>query len=332
MRSRASIDDKVKSSILRSPRGELRVDAYLDDLEINVKNLKSRFDKSYSASSEAETVLRQSSIIDGFVKSSGQGMKGASEWDALVIDLRRLAGAYSTTFPLAPTGGTVRRINDAEAGAAADDMKSQAKKMRDSIDANAGLPKDVRDSVKANLHALEEQADLVKSRMNSGQPASAEMRKLLDQVSAVDKFMAANKVMPADAGRLAESARAARQAEAGLRRQGAGAPAIRQDPRRTDAAPGLAGIGARLGTARRWRHADSRNRKVELGAAVCSVHSPDLSAVTLHDRAGNRQSHPHAARLGGVERLEQTAFCTRRQSGTVVAHDDVHEMSAAQRR
>jgi len=192
----SKIDDKLKSSILRSPRGELRVDAYLDDLETNVKNLKSRFDKSYSASSEAETVLRQSSIIDGFMKSSGKGMQGASEWDALAIDLRRLAGAYSTSFPLAPTGGTVRRINDAEGGAAADDMKNQARKMRDSIDANAGLAKDARDAVKANLQTLEEQADLVKSRMNSGQPASAEMRKLLDQVAAVDKFMAANKVMP----------------------------------------------------------------------------------------------------------------------------------------
>jgi hypothetical protein len=193
----SKIDDKVKSSILRSPRGELRVDAYLDDLEVNVKNLKSRFDKTYSASSEAETVLRQASIIDGFVKNFGQDMKGASEWDALAIELRRLASAYSTTFPLAPTGGTVRRINDAEAGAAADDMKRHAKKMRDSIDGNAGLSKEARDGVKANLHALEEQADLVKSRMNSGQPASAEMRKLLEQISAVDRFMAANKVMPA---------------------------------------------------------------------------------------------------------------------------------------
>ena len=192
----SKVDDKLKSSILRSPRGELRVDAYLDDLETNVKNLKSRFDKSYSASSEAETVLRQSSIIDGFMKTSGKGLQGASEWDALVIDLRRLAGAYSTAFPLAPTGGTVRRINDAEGGAAADDLKGQAKRMRDSIDANAGLAKDLRDSVKASLNALEEQADLVKSRMNSGQPATAEMRKLLEQVAAVDKFMGANKVMP----------------------------------------------------------------------------------------------------------------------------------------
>jgi hypothetical protein len=192
----SGIDDKMKSSIVRAPRGELRMDAYLDDLEVSVKNLKSRFDKSSSASPEAEAVLRQSSIIDGVVRSSGQGMKGASEWNALVIDLRRLAAAYGTAFPLSPTGGTVLRVNDAEGGAAADDMKAQAKKMRDSIDANAGLPKDVRDSVKANLHTLEEQADLVKSRMNSGQPASAEMRKLLDQVSAVDKFMAANKVMP----------------------------------------------------------------------------------------------------------------------------------------
>src|SRR5262245_56781018 len=66
------IDDKAIAAIVRAPRGELRLDAYLDDLETNVKNLKGRFDKSYSADSDVETVLRQATVIDGFVKGAGQ--------------------------------------------------------------------------------------------------------------------------------------------------------------------------------------------------------------------------------------------------------------------
>ena len=192
----AAIDDKVKASIVRAPRGELRVDAYLDDLETSVRNLKGKFDKSYSAASEAETVLRQASILDAFAKTGGSGMKGAAEWTALTADLRRLAGAYGTTFPLAATGGSVRRVNDADAVAAADDMKRQAQRLRESVEGNAGIAKELRDAAKAELTGLEQQAELVKSRVNSGQSASAEMQKLLAHVAAVDKFMGANKVMP----------------------------------------------------------------------------------------------------------------------------------------
>jgi len=192
----AAIDDRAKSAIVRAPRGELRLDAYLDELETNVKNLKSKFDKSYSAQSEAETVLRQASAIDTTVKNAGQGAKGVSEWNALATSLRQLAGAYGTTFPLAATGGTVRRINDEEAGKAADEMKRQAERVRESVDGNAGIPKDLRDAAMAELTGLAQQADLVKARVGAGQPASAEMQKLLAHVAAVDKFMSANKVMP----------------------------------------------------------------------------------------------------------------------------------------
>jgi type IV secretory pathway VirB2 component (pilin) len=192
----AAIDDKAKASIVKAPRGELRVDAFLDDLETSVKNLKGKFDKSYSAASEAETVLRQASVIDAFVKTAGQGMKGATEWTTFATDLSRLAGAYGTTFPMAAAGGTVRRVNDADATAAADDMKRQAQRMRQSIEGNAGIAKNLRDAAMAELTGLEQQADLVKARVSSGQPASTEMQKLLAHVAAVDKFMGANKVMP----------------------------------------------------------------------------------------------------------------------------------------
>lgn len=192
----AALDEKAKSSIVRAPRGELRLDAILGDLGTSVKNLKSKFGKAYSAQSEAETVLRQATAIDAAAKSAGQGMKGATEWTAFSTDLRRLAGAYGTTFPLAAAGGTVRRINDEEAVAAADDMKRQAARVRESVEGNAGIAKDLRDAAMTELAGIEKQSDLLKARVSAGQPAAAEMKSLLAHVAAVDKFMGANKVMP----------------------------------------------------------------------------------------------------------------------------------------
>lgn len=192
----AALDDKAKSSIVRAPRGELKLDAFLGDLGTGVKNLKGKFNKSYSAQSEAETVLRQATAIDVTVKNAGQGMKGAAEWNAFAADLKRLAGAYGTNFPLAAGGGSVRRVNDEEAIAAADDMKKQAARVRESVEGNAGIAKDLRDAAKTELAGIEQQSDLVKARVSSGQPAAAEMQKLLAHVAAVDKFMGANKVMP----------------------------------------------------------------------------------------------------------------------------------------
>ena len=94
------LDGKLTSSILRGPRGETNVAAYLDDLQENVKHLKDRFKPDYSASKEAETILRQGTDIHTFVKAQPGELKGGSAWDRMAAELGRLAAAYGTTFPL----------------------------------------------------------------------------------------------------------------------------------------------------------------------------------------------------------------------------------------
>ena len=60
-------------------------------------------------------------------------MKGRSEWDRQVTNLKRLAEAYGTTFPL-PDGATVRRMNDKETAAAAEAVATAAERFKDDLD------------------------------------------------------------------------------------------------------------------------------------------------------------------------------------------------------
>lgn len=189
------LDGMLKSSTLRGPRGETNVGAYLDDLQENVERLKDRFKPEYSASKEVETILRQGTDINSYIKAQPGELKGASEWDRMAAELGRLAAAYGTGFPL-PANAAVRRINDPEAAAAAEDVARAADKLKKELDRETSLVKSARDAIKEELDALIQQAKTVKSRTSGARPATAEMRDLTITAGKVGRFVQENTVGP----------------------------------------------------------------------------------------------------------------------------------------
>lgn len=187
------LDGKVKSSILRGPRGETNVEAYLDDLQENVKRLKDRFKSDYSASKEAETVLRQGTDIHTYIKTQPKEMKGGSEWDRMASELGRLASAYGTSFPLPPEA-PVRRMNDEEVAKTADDVARAANRLKDQIGRDAALAQPARDALKTDLDKLIDHAKDVKSRTSDSRPATAEARDLMIMAGKVGGFVQQNAV------------------------------------------------------------------------------------------------------------------------------------------
>ena len=113
-----NLDGGFKGSTLRGPNGETKVSGALQDYQDSTKKLQERFTADYSASAEAATVLKQSMQIHAFMTGPKSPAKGRNEWDRQTTNLRRLAEAYGTTFPL-PDGATIRRMNDKESAAAA---------------------------------------------------------------------------------------------------------------------------------------------------------------------------------------------------------------------
>ena len=115
-------------------------------------------------------------------------MKGRTEWDRQTVNLKHLAEAYGTTFPI-PDGATTRRTNDKETAGAAAAIADAADRFKDDIDNDKTLPKPEREAAKKDVEVLIKLADAVKDRTNDGNPATAELRQLVEQVARVQTFI-----------------------------------------------------------------------------------------------------------------------------------------------
>jgi hypothetical protein len=169
------LDGKVKNGIVRSAKGEVQVTSALDDFQRDLDNLKGRFSNDYAASAEAQTVLRRANLLQEIMAAQPAGIKGASEWDKLRGELRKLAAAYAAEFPL-PEGAVARRINDQEAAGAVAMLIEQAELFKDAVGADKVLAKADKDAIKAQTADFTKQAKLLQSRLKDHKPATAEMR------------------------------------------------------------------------------------------------------------------------------------------------------------
>jgi hypothetical protein len=183
-----ALDSDIEKSVIRSATGEVSVEKYLDDLQDNVSHLKDRFNRDYSASKEAEAVLRQGSEIQTYLTSQNKTIKGASEWDHTALELRRLAAAYHTSFPL-PAGAVVRRMNDAETASTADSLAKLGDQLKKQINDDTTLQKPARDSAKADVDAFVKQAKLVKSHAEDSKPATTEAKQLMSLADKLGGFV-----------------------------------------------------------------------------------------------------------------------------------------------
>ena len=177
-----NLDNQLKNSTLRGPNGETKVSGALQDYQDNTKKLKDRFKPEVSASTEAATVLKQSTAINTFMQTAPGTMNGRSEWDRQTANLKRLAESYGTTFPL-PDGAAVRRANDKEAADTAAAIATAADRFKKDIDKDKTLPKPDKDGAKKDVEMLIKQDHAVKSRTSDGKPATVEAQQLVDQVA-----------------------------------------------------------------------------------------------------------------------------------------------------
>jgi hypothetical protein len=193
-----NLDGQFKGSTLRGPTGETKVAGALQDYQDNTQKLKDRFSASYAASAEVTTVLKQSTGINTFMESTASTMKGRSEWDQQTANLKRLATAYGTAFPL-PDGATARRMNDQDTAAAAADIAAAANRFKSDLTKASTLPKPDQDAARKDADLLTKQANAVKSRVGDGKPATSELRQLVEQVAKVQTFVDGHQIPTATA-------------------------------------------------------------------------------------------------------------------------------------
>ena len=188
-----NLDGEFKGSTLRGASGETKVSGALQDYQDSTQKLKDRFTADYAASAEVATVLKQSTTIDTFMQGSASDMKGRSEWDRQAANLKHLADAYDSTFPL-PDGTAVRRMNDKETASVATTIAQAANRFKSDLGNDKTLLKPEKDTARKDLEMLIKQADAVKSRTSDGKPATAEVRQVVVQVAKLQTFVDAHPI------------------------------------------------------------------------------------------------------------------------------------------
>jgi hypothetical protein len=179
-----NLDGSFKGSTVRGPNGETKVEGALQDYQDNTKKLQERFSSDYSAGPEVATVLKQSMRIDAFMKSPAAPPKGRIEWDRQVENLKHLADAYGTTFPL-PDGAVVGRLNDKEVAGLAGAVATQAEQVKRAVDADKTLAKPDKQALKTEVEGVVKQAETLESLLEDGKPSSADASALRGKVAAL---------------------------------------------------------------------------------------------------------------------------------------------------
>ncbi|HEX7037884.1 MAG TPA: hypothetical protein VF210_19115 [Pseudomonadales bacterium] len=201
-----ALDRDFRRSTLRSDEAEVDVENFLKDFQTDIERLSDRFDRKYSASGEATTVLRKANDIDEFVRSQPPSFEGRSEWDVAAAVLSALAAAYETSFPIAAEDNA-RRINDAELEDAAESISEHARAYRKAL--KQAFAKEERDALEAardQAEALSDAAETLRSRIRSGKPASGEAGVVAAEFAALETAV--------EGRTIPESAEADRQAMA----------------------------------------------------------------------------------------------------------------------
>ena len=197
---RDALDPQLKKAVYRGPNGEVNVERFLKDFSDAAEKLEDRYKKDYSASTEAGDLLRQGTTVDNFFKRDQAATRGESEWNRFAENLKVLAAAYGTEFPM-PAGAAVRRVGDREVVAAADGLARDADRLKKAVDSglkqNKSIDKATREAAVRDIDMLKQDANALKSAVNGGRPASAQATQLLGRVGKVNEFLGTTPVAAA---------------------------------------------------------------------------------------------------------------------------------------
>jgi hypothetical protein len=189
---RDALDPQIKRAVYRGPNGEVNVERFLKDFSDAAERLEDRYKKDYSASTEAGDLLRQATQIDAYFRRDQRASKGESEWVRFSEQLKTLAGAYGTEFPL-PAGATVRRIGDKEVVSAADQLARDADRLKkglsDGLKADKSIDKVTREATVREAELLKKDANALKAAINGGKAASPQASQLLGRMTKMHDFL-----------------------------------------------------------------------------------------------------------------------------------------------
>ena len=197
-----ALEDKFKNAILRDASGEVNVKRFLNTFQESIDRVEQSLKPDYAASTEVGTLLRQGSGLERYFRQQAGGTRGESEWNRLASDLKALAGAYGTDFPVGENP-TFRRIGDGEVAKSVKVMEDAAKQLKKSLDSDLkkdpSVDKASREGILDEADQLAKDAKALRERVNDGKPSSAEADQVMARAARLQTFIKGHQV-PAASG------------------------------------------------------------------------------------------------------------------------------------
>jgi hypothetical protein len=197
-----ALDDKFKNAILRDATGEVNVKRFLDTFQESIDRVEESLKPDYAAGTEVGTLLRQGSALERYFRQQPGGTKGESEWNRLAADLKVLAAAYGSDFPIGENP-TFRRLGDREVSESAKTLESASKQLKNALDSDLkkdpSVDKASREGILDEADQLSRDAKALRERVNDGKPSSAEADQVIARAASLQTFIKGHQA-PAAAG------------------------------------------------------------------------------------------------------------------------------------
>ena len=190
-----ALDGRTKDAVFKGPSGEFVVKRMAEDYKKAIENASSRINASYSASTEVGAFIKEAVRFQNFVSQQGASFKGASEWQAHVGVLGKLATEYGASFPPA-LDQPFRWYTDKEVIDTTKTVEATSKQVASAVEEalkkDKATPEAARKMLVAEVKQMGEAAKALGAAVADRKPASALVTNLLEQTRKAQEAIGSN--------------------------------------------------------------------------------------------------------------------------------------------
>lgn len=194
-----SLENSLDRSNLNGTSREDEVNKMLTDFEAATDQLKDRFNRRQSASSDAEEVLRRAAVLDTFMRDNRMTGRAEQDWRLLRNELDQLARSYSVAWRWGQTGINTQGMPTAY-GLNNQQMQQLLRRIETSTDRFSNLLPNALDRSRLNNTSREDDVnrlvtdfesatDQLRERFNRGESTRTDAEMVLQRGSLINTFM-----------------------------------------------------------------------------------------------------------------------------------------------
>ncbi len=172
------------------------------DFDLAIKQFRDQFTRRLAVAADVETILQQASPINSFITKNTLNLRVKNDWTSVRTDLNTLASAYGVTWqwnqltPMKVDANGSFRLSESELNQLIQRVENGGDTFRVSLtDAFFQRPYDRTRSegiMNDALRGFKKATDQVRTRFDARQLVTDDVRRVLDQATALDNFMRDN--------------------------------------------------------------------------------------------------------------------------------------------